>query len=80
MCFVLIVLRCVLFFVLLWQIYILVCVVPVAPWQGTYLCDCCFCSSPAKYYNCALMHMGVENDITCSFCTKERDAINHFFF
>ena len=24
--------------------------------------------------------MGVENDITCSFCKKERDAINHIFW
>ena len=30
--------------------------------------------------NVVLMHMGVENDITCSFCEKERDAINHIFF
>ena len=27
------------------------------------------------------MHMGVENDITCSFCKKkERDAVNHIFW
>ncbi|WP_419609554.1 reverse transcriptase family protein [Thiolapillus sp.] len=30
--------------------------------------------------NVVLMHMGVENDITCSFCKKERDAINHIFW
>ena len=29
--------------------------------------------------NVVLMHMGVENDITCSFCKKEQDAINHIF-
>ena len=26
------------------------------------------------------MHMGVENDIKCSFCKKERDAFNHIFW
>ena len=29
--------------------------------------------------NVALRNMGVENDVTCSFCSKERDAINHIF-
>ena len=27
-----------------------------------------------------LVHMGVENDATCSFNGKERDAIENFFF
>ena len=27
-----------------------------------------------------LMHMGIENDITCSFCRHDRDSINHMFW
>ena len=27
--------------------------------------------------NIVLMHMGIENDITCSFCRQDRDSINH---
>ena len=27
--------------------------------------------------NVVLAHMGIETDITCSFCRKERDSINH---
>ena len=30
--------------------------------------------------NVVLAHMGVEKDVTCSFCGKERDAIEHIFF
>ena len=30
--------------------------------------------------NVVLMHMGIENDITCSFCQQERDSINHIYF
>ena len=30
--------------------------------------------------NVVLMHMGTENDITCSFCRQDRDAINHIFW
>ena len=29
--------------------------------------------------NIVLMHIGVENDITCSFCRQDRDSINHIF-
>ena len=29
--------------------------------------------------NIVLMHMGIENDINCSFCRRERDSINHIF-
>ena len=29
--------------------------------------------------NVVLAHMGVEKDVTCSFCGKERDAIEHIF-
>ena len=29
--------------------------------------------------NIVLMHMGIENDINCSFCRQERDSINHIF-
>ena len=27
-----------------------------------------------------LMHMGIENDINCSFCRRERDSVNHICF
>ena len=27
----------------------------------------------------ASMHIGVQNDTTCSYCKKERDAIHHIF-
>ena len=30
--------------------------------------------------NIVLMHMGIENDINCSFCRRERDSVNQFFF
>ena len=30
--------------------------------------------------NVVLAHMGIETDITCSFCRKERDSINHIFW
>ena len=30
--------------------------------------------------NIVLMHMGIENDINCSFCRRERDSINQIFF
>ena len=30
--------------------------------------------------NVVLAHMGVEKDVTCCFCGKEQDAIEHFFF
>ena len=30
--------------------------------------------------NIVLMHMGIENDITCSFCRQDRDSINHIFW
>ena len=30
--------------------------------------------------NVVLMHMGIENDITCSFCRQDRDSINHIFW
>ncbi|WP_419598529.1 hypothetical protein, partial [Thiolapillus sp.] len=30
--------------------------------------------------NVVLAHMGVEKDVTCSFCGKERDAIEHIFW
>ena len=30
--------------------------------------------------NIVLMHMGIENDINCSFCRRERDSINHIFW
>ena len=30
--------------------------------------------------NVVITHMGVENDVTCSFCGKERDAIEHIFW
>ena len=30
--------------------------------------------------NIVLMHMGIENDINCSFCRQERDSINHIFW
>ena len=26
-----------------------------------------------------LMHMGIENDINCCFCRRERDSINYIF-
>ena len=26
------------------------------------------------------MHMGIENDITCSFCRQDRDSVNHIFW
>ena len=29
--------------------------------------------------NIVLMHMGIENDINCSFRRRERDSINHIF-
>ena len=29
--------------------------------------------------NVVLAHIGVEKDVTCSFCGKERDAIEHIF-
>ena len=29
--------------------------------------------------NIVLMHMGIENDITCSFCRQDRDSVNHIF-
>ena len=35
---------------------------------------------PISATNVVLMHMGVENDTTCSFCKNERNAINHIFF
>ena len=30
--------------------------------------------------NIVLMHMGIENDITCYFCRQDRDSINHIFW
>ena len=30
--------------------------------------------------NAVLMHMGIENDITCSFCRQDQDSINHIFW
>ena len=30
--------------------------------------------------NIVLMHMGIENDITWSFCRQDRDSINHIFW
>ena len=30
--------------------------------------------------NVVLMHMGIENNITCSFCRKEWGSINHIFW
>ena len=30
--------------------------------------------------NIVLMHMGIENDITCSFCRQDRDSVNHIFW
>ena len=30
--------------------------------------------------NVVLMHMGIENDISCSFCPQDRDSINHIFW
>ena len=30
--------------------------------------------------NIILMHMGIDNDITCSFCRQDRDSINHIFW
>ena len=30
--------------------------------------------------NVVLMHMGIKNDITCSFCRQDRDSINHIFW
>ena len=30
--------------------------------------------------NVVLMHMGIENDITCSFCRQDRDSVNHIFW
>ena len=30
--------------------------------------------------NVVLTHMGIENDVTCSFCQKEQDSINHIFW
>ena len=29
--------------------------------------------------NIVLMHMGIENDINCCFCRRERDYQSHFF-
>ena len=30
--------------------------------------------------NVVLMHMGIENNITCFFCPQDRDSINHIFW
>ena len=30
--------------------------------------------------NVVLMHMGIENGITWSFCRQDRDSINHIFW
>ena len=30
--------------------------------------------------NIVLMHMGIENDINCSFCRQKEDSINHIFW